>query len=101
MGARGNSGVILSQILRGVASTLKVAEAATGGVVASALEAATTGAYAAVLTPVEGTILTVVRESAEAARVAADSGAFLGDVLRAARDGGAGRSTRRRSCCPC
>jgi DAK2 domain fusion protein YloV len=89
MGARGNSGVILSQILRGVASTLKVAEAATGGVVASALEAATTGAYAAVLTPVEGTILTVVRESAEAARVAADSGAFLGDVLRAARDGGA------------
>ena len=54
MGARGNSGVILSQILRGIASTLKSADEATGTVVATALEAATTGAYAAVLTPVEG-----------------------------------------------
>jgi uncharacterized protein len=88
MGARGNSGVILSQILRGIASTLKGAGEATGAVVASALEAATTGAYAAVLTPVEGTILTVVRESAEAARRTADAGGTLGDVLRAARDSG-------------
>jgi uncharacterized protein len=88
MGARGNSGVILSQILRGIASTLKGAGEATGAVVASALEAATTGAYAAVLTPVEGTILTVVRESAEAARQTADAGGTLGDVLRAARDAG-------------
>ncbi|MDF2732488.1 MAG: hypothetical protein K0S92_1121, partial [Desertimonas sp.] len=88
MGARGNSGVILSQILRGVASTLKVADEATGAVVATALEAATTGAYAAVLTPVEGTILTVVRESAVAARKAADSGESLDDVLRQARAGG-------------
>ena len=88
MGARGNSGVILSQILRGISSTLKAAGEATGAVIASALEAATTGAYAAVLTPVEGTILTVVRESAEAARVAADSGGSLVDVLGAARDGG-------------
>jgi fatty acid kinase len=88
MGARGNSGVILSQILRGIASTLKEAGEATGAVVAAALEAATTGAYAAVLTPVEGTILTVVRESAEAARKAANSGGGLGEVLRAARDGG-------------
>ena len=88
IGARGNSGVILSQILRGIASTLKSAEAATGPVVAEALEAATDGAYAAVLTPVEGTILTVVRECAEAARNAADAGGSLVDVLRAARDGG-------------
>jgi DAK2 domain fusion protein YloV len=88
MGARGNSGVILSQILRGVAATLKAADEATGAVVAAALEAATTGAYAAVLTPVEGTILTVVRESAEEARKAADAGGSLVDVLRAARDGG-------------
>ncbi len=88
MGARGNSGVILSQILRGIASTLKSADEATGAVVAAALEAATTGAYAAVLTPVEGTILTVVRESAEAARRAADGSGSLVDVLRAARAGG-------------
>jgi DAK2 domain fusion protein YloV len=88
MGARGNSGVILSQILRGIASTLKSAAEATGAIVATALEAATTGAYAAVLTPVEGTILTVVRESAEAARAASDAGGALGDVVRAARDAG-------------
>jgi DAK2 domain fusion protein YloV len=89
MGARGNSGVIVSQILRGISSTLKEASEASGTVVATSLETATVGAYAAVLTPVEGTILTVVRESAEAARVAADSGASLVDVLGAARDGGA------------
>jgi uncharacterized protein len=88
MGARGNSGVILSQILRGIASTLKSADEATGTVVATALEAATTGAYSAVLTPVEGTILTVVRESAEAARKAADDSGSLVDVLRAAHGGG-------------
>jgi DAK2 domain fusion protein YloV len=88
MGARGNSGVIMSQILRGIASTLKAAAAATGTIVATALETATTGAYAAVLVPVEGTILTVVRASAEAARWAADAGGALGDVLRAARDAG-------------
>jgi DAK2 domain fusion protein YloV len=88
MGARGNSGVIVSQILRAISSTLKAAGEATGSVMATALEAATTGAYAAVLTPVEGTILTVVRESAEAARVAADAGGSLIDVLRAARDRG-------------
>jgi DAK2 domain fusion protein YloV len=88
MGARGNSGVIVSQILRGISSTLKAAGEATGAVIATALEAATKGAYAAVLTPVEGTILTVVRESAEAARIAADAGGSLVDVLGAARDGG-------------
>jgi DAK2 domain fusion protein YloV len=88
MGARGNSGVILSQILRGIVSTLKDAGEASGAAVAASLEAATTGAYAAVLTPVEGTILTVVRESAEAARRAADAGGSLGEVVRAARDAG-------------
>jgi DAK2 domain fusion protein YloV len=88
MGARGNSGVILSQILRGIAATVKSSAAATGAVVASALETATTGAYAAVLNPVEGTILTVVREASVAARDAADAGRSLSDVLRAARDAG-------------
>jgi dihydroxyacetone kinase-like predicted kinase len=61
MGARGNSGVILSQILRGLASTLKGGAEATGAKVAEALKAASTAAYQAVLKPIEGTILTVVR----------------------------------------
>ena len=68
MGARGNSGVILSQILRGLATTLKHGAEASGHKVAEALSAASVGAYQAVLRPIEGTILTVVRESAEAAK---------------------------------
>ena len=68
MGARGNSGVILSQILRGLVTTLKHGAEASGHKVAEALTAASAGAYQAVLRPIEGTILTVVRESAEAAR---------------------------------
>jgi fatty acid kinase len=88
MGARGNSGVILSQIMRGIASTLKGTKGATGATVAEALGVATDAAYQAVLTPVEGTILTVVRESADAARAAAGEGASLAGVMRAARDAG-------------
>ena len=53
------------------------------GTVAEALTAASTGAYQAVLKPIEGTILTVVRESAEAAQAASAEGASLVDVLRA------------------
>jgi len=85
MGARGNSGVILSQIMRGMASTLREQAEATSQRVADALTAAAAGAYQAVLKPIEGTILTVVRRSAEAAREAAGTGASLADVLRAAR----------------
>jgi uncharacterized protein len=91
MGARGNSGVILSQILRGLASTMKHgAEAAEHGGhrVAEALTAASAGAYQAVLKPIEGTILTVARESAEAAKAASTQGASLVEVLRAARAAG-------------
>jgi DAK2 domain fusion protein YloV len=91
MGARGNSGVILSQILRGLASTMKHgAEAAEHGGhrVAEALTAASAGAYQAVLKPIEGTILTVVRESAEAAKAASTDGGSLVEVLRAARAAG-------------
>ncbi|MFV0307697.1 MAG: DAK2 domain-containing protein [Desertimonas sp.] len=88
MGARGNSGVILSQIMRGLAATLKTEAEGSAAVVADALEAASKAAYQAVLKPIEGTILTVVRESAESARRAADGGGSLRDVLRAARDGG-------------
>ena len=88
MGARGNSGVILSQILRGLASTLKHGAEASGRKVAEALAAASVGAYQAVLRPIEGTILTVVRESAEGAKAASAEGASLVEVLRAARAAG-------------
>jgi DAK2 domain fusion protein YloV len=90
MGARGNSGVILSQILRGIADVVKDAEAGIDGpVLAKALAAASGAAYEAVMKPVEGTILTVVRESSEAAIGAAAGGASLIAVLDAARAQGA------------
>jgi DAK2 domain fusion protein YloV len=88
MGARGNSGVILSQILRGLVGTLKDATDLTATKVAEALKAASAAAYLAVLKPIEGTILTVVRESADAAASAAASGASLVGMLRAARAAG-------------
>jgi DAK2 domain fusion protein YloV len=62
MAARGNSGVILSQIVRGAAESL-----AESDDVAAALRSASDAAYRAVRTPVEGTMLTVIRETAEAA----------------------------------
>ncbi len=89
MGARGNSGVILSQILRGLSSTLATT---TGGVpaetVAAAMKAASVASYEAVLKPIEGTILTVVRETADAAVAASATGATLETMLRTARDAG-------------
>ncbi len=88
MGARGNSGVILSQIMRGFAGTVKEHADVRGAKFAEALQAAATGAYDAVLKPIEGTILTVCRESAEAAKVAADAGGSLVEVARAARAAG-------------
>jgi hypothetical protein len=88
MGARGNSGVILSQIMRGIATTMRDQAETTGARFAEALSSAATGAYQAVLRPIEGTILTVVRESAEAARAAAAGDAPLVEVVRAARAAG-------------
>ena len=88
MGARGNSGVILSQILRGLASTLKSARDIGAPKVAEALKAASAAAYESVLKPIEGTILTVVRESADAAVRAAGDGATLAAMLRVARAAG-------------
>jgi hypothetical protein len=88
MGARGNSGVILSQILRGLASTLKAARETGAPKVAEALKAASAAAYQSVLKPIEGTILTVVRESADAAVRAAGDGATLAAMLRVARAAG-------------
>lgn len=64
MGARGNSGVILSQIFRGFAEGLKGKKEATAQDIADALQVGKEVAYRAVMRPVEGTILTVIRESA-------------------------------------
>lgn len=85
MGARGNSGVIMSQILRGLCAGLKGSESVTGESFSEALTSASSAAYGAVGNPVEGTILTVVREAAEAA-AEADHSSIL-SVMEAARSG--------------
>ncbi len=74
MGARGNSGVILSQILRGLADTVAAAGHMDPPVLAGALKQASVAADEAVSTPVEGTILTVVRDVATAASEAVEVG---------------------------
>jgi len=85
MGARGNSGVILSQILRGIAKGFESWPDGGGGdTLADALSGAATAAYQAVMRPVEGTILTVARAAADAAVEAGDRSAPLVDVLDAA-----------------
>src|SRR5579859_7930754 len=89
MGARGNSGVILSQILRGLSNGMEKKESLTATDFAAALSLAAQMAYRAVIKPVEGTILTVVRESAEAAQRGAAHGAdiagTLADIVTAAQ----------------
>jgi DAK2 domain fusion protein YloV len=65
MGARGNSGVILSQIVRGAAEVLGTRSEIDGRTVAAAFQAARDAAYRAVREPVEGTMLSVIREMAE------------------------------------
>ncbi len=70
MGARGNSGVILSQIWRGVARGLEDAEVLTGANLAQAFANARDTAYRGVVRPVEGTILTVSKDIASAAEAA-------------------------------
>lgn len=87
MGARGNSGVILSQILRGFTQVAGASTGVDGAVFAAALTEAARGAYEAVGNPVEGTILTVVREAAEAATAAAPADLVV--VADAALAGGA------------
>ena len=85
MGARGNSGVILSQILRGLADTFSPLDSISAPDVVAGLRRATDAAYEAVLRPVEGTILTVVRLAAEAVEQASATGeATLNEVLERA-----------------
>ncbi|MFC4804144.1 DAK2 domain-containing protein [Filifactor villosus] len=88
MGARGNSGVILSQILRGFAQAIEGKQNLGVEDVANALSSASKVAYKAVIKPVEGTILTVCRETAEVAQEHRDMeemSVFLKKVLEGAR----------------
>jgi hypothetical protein len=71
MGARGNSGVIFSQMVRGAADVLGAADAIDAEVVARAVRGASDAAYRAVRRPVEGTMLTVIRQLAEEAEARA------------------------------
>ena len=89
-GARGNSGVILSQLFRGFTKGIKETDTITIPVLADAFEKAVETAYKAVMKPKEGTILTVAKGGAEKARELADGGAenmeeFLSAVIEHAR----------------
>jgi uncharacterized protein len=85
MGARGNSGVILSQIVRGACEVLGEARTLDAGEISAALVGAREKAYAAVSEPVEGTMLSVIKDAACAAQTCVERGEkdFL-EVLRTA-----------------
>ena len=87
LGARGNSGLILSGLFSGLKSGLHGSSSLTGRNFAASLTAAVGLAYKAVKKPTEGTMLTVIRESAEAAtKSAQDDTADLVNVIRQAAD---------------
>jgi DAK2 domain fusion protein YloV len=90
LGARGNSGVILSQLLKGFTEVVRDLPEITGAQFTAALERAAQMGYAAVMKPVEGTILTVARETAEGARAAisADGALEVEALLKAALEAG-------------
>jgi DAK2 domain fusion protein YloV len=92
MGARGNSGIILSQIVRGLCDALGTATELDPATLAVALRSASDTAYRAVRQPVEGTILTVIRAMAEAAEGQTTAGidAALEAVLAAGAEALAG-----------
>lgn len=89
MGARGNSGVILSQLFRGFAKEVQDKERVTHREFAQALQHGVDTAYKAVIKPVEGTVLTVAREAAKHGKVAAtrvnDVAELMEEVLQAAK----------------
>lgn len=87
MGARGNSGVILSQIFRGFATGILDRDELDGRDLARALRGAQEMAYKAVMRPVEGTMLTVIRGAADQASTTAQRTPSLTSVLRDAIDG--------------
>jgi DAK2 domain fusion protein YloV len=83
MGARGNSGVIFSQIVRGAADVLGAGEPIDAAALAAALRSASDAAYRAVRKPVEGTMLSVIRELAEEAEALAPSRPSSSELLAA------------------
>ena len=87
MGARGNSGVILSQLFRGIGRGLEGHDDLTATEFAQALQSGVDTAYKAVMRPVEGTILTVAREMARAATRSARAGASIEALLAEALAG--------------
>ena len=88
MGARGNSGVIMSQIFRGMAKVLESKAEANAMDMAQSLRAGSETAYKAVMKPVEGTILTVIREIAAASEREANAGNdILGSLLAGVDEG--------------
>ena len=90
MGARGNSGVITSQLFRGFGQAIKDKEELTGKDLAHAFQSGVEVAYKAVMKPVEGTILTVSRGAATAALKKAEETDDAVEVMRAALDGAKG-----------
>ncbi len=101
MGARGNSGVILSQLLRGITEVLSGSSGPPGPrALSEALTQADQLARDAVMRPVEGTILTVARGAAERARSAAEQGESLVGVVEASRAGAAEALARTPSLLP-
>lgn len=80
-GARGNSGVIVSQFLKGVSETFFGCEYADAQLFAAALENGVRCAYASVATPVEGTILTVVKEATAAVSTSVEKGQSINAVV--------------------
>src|SRR5260221_11290312 len=83
MGARGNSGAIFSQILAGFSEVVAEADALDAPTLARAFRGASDAAYRGVRKPVEGTMLTVIREMAEEAEARASADLPVGDLLRA------------------
>ncbi|NLY43905.1 MAG: DAK2 domain-containing protein [Clostridiaceae bacterium] len=81
-GARGNSGVILSQLFRGFAKGLRGYDRVNATVFAQALKSAADTAYKAVMKPTEGTILTVAREGAKAAVAASQTEDNITEVFK-------------------
>ncbi|SQH27453.1 DAK2 domain-containing protein [Streptococcus pyogenes] len=90
MGARGNSGVITSQLFRGFGQSIKGKDELTGKDLAQAFQVGVEVAYKAVMKPVEGTILTVSRGAATAALKKADLTDDAVEVMQAALDGAKG-----------
>lgn len=86
MGARGNSGVILSQLFRGFSKKIEAEETLTAQSLAAAFTHGIEVAYKAVMKPVEGTILTVAREAAKAGEAAAETTDDCAVVMEAVVD---------------